>query len=173
MAGAYSSIPESGAARCASTASRSVTIAAPPPAITLSSISREVGGTSIRLICPWANIAIEAPSASGADRSISTSDVAARIGASATPDRTGSPIISPGVASAEVHVDMSIGASREAMTTGVDARELRTVSNGICTSWDIWARRTAESGTQMSGSASRETVRVAMSAEDTGSTSKA
>ena len=62
--------------------------------------------------------------------------VAARIGASATPDRTGSPIISPGVASAEVHVDLSTPASREAMTTGVDARELRTVSNGICTSWD-------------------------------------
>lgn len=67
---------------------------------------------------------------------------------------------------------MSTGVSRDAMTTGVDASEFTTVSKGICTSRDSCASRTAESGTQMSGSASREATRPARSADETGATSK-
>ena len=114
---------------------------------------------------------MEAASASGVERIDSTSEVAARMGASAIPDRTGSPIASPGIASAEVHVGMSGAGPREAMITGVDAMELRTVSNGIWTSWETCASRMAESGTQMSGRACRAATRAAMSADETAETS--
>src|SRR5699024_6578802 len=87
-------------------------------------------------------------------------------------DLTGSPIASPGVASAEVQVDRSTRASRVARMTGVDAIELRTVSNGMRACWDTCARRTAESGTQRSAKSSREAVRAAMSDDETSVTSK-
>ena len=118
----------------------------------------------MRAACPWASAAMDASSASDVERIVSTSEVAARTGASAIPERTGSPIASPGVARAAVHVDMSTSAPREAITTGVEATELRTVVNGTCTSWETWSNRTDESGTQMSGSSSRAVTRAEMSA---------
>ena len=126
----------------------------------------------MRAACPCANAAMDAPRASEEDRIVSTSEVAARTGASAMPERTGSPITRPGVARAAVHVDMSSCASREAITTGVEATEFRTVSNGTCTSLEIWDSRTDESGTHRSGSASRAVTRAEISAELTASTSK-